>query len=85
MYVDSTTGLNEYESFEELLDADVDSITEDKKNYYVMLKPEQTYDCTVWVVNKRTRRVSFMHYIQYAYSVMDYVTSVNIESIKRAD
>lgn len=76
MYICKETGLTEYESFNELLNADIDEMTENKNRYFIQLKPEQFYDNTVWVVDKQTKSVSFIHFTEYLINFMDKVTPV---------
>jgi len=83
MYVCKETGLTEYETFDELLNAEIIEFTEDRNSYYIILKPEQPFDCTVWVVDKKTEKVAFTHYIQYAINTLDNVTPVDPAKIKR--
>lgn len=83
MYVNETTGLTEYETFDELLNADIMEMTEDVDNYYILTKPQQYYENNIWIVNKKTKEVSFMYYIQYVINIMEKVSPVNPETLKR--
>lgn len=83
MYVNETTGLTEYETFDELLNADIIEITEDADNYYILTKPQQYYENNIWIVNKKTEKVSFMYYTQYLGDYIENVTPVNPETLKR--
>lgn len=84
MYVCKETGLTEYETFDELLNAEIIEFTEDENNYYILLKPEQQYDNCIWIVNKKTEEVSFMYYTSY-FAIADNVTPVDPKTIKRAN
>ena len=75
-------GVTVYETLEELLNADIDFITECDDSYYIRLKPESYYDNSVWVVNKHTLKVSFMLFTQY-FDIMDKATPVNPATLKR--
>jgi len=83
MYKNKVTGLTEYETFEELLKAEIISFTEDKENYYIRLVPEQTFENTIWVVNKKTKNVSWIAFTVYICNIIDKVTPVDIEKIKK--
>ena len=83
MYVNETTGLTEYEAFEEILNADIIEFTEDENNYYIRTKPQQYFENNIWIIDKKTEKVSFMYYTQYICDVIDNVTPVNPESLKR--
>lgn len=83
MYVNKVTGLTEYETFDELLNAEIIEFTEDEKNYYIRTKPEQYFENNIWIVDKKTEEVSFMYYTGYICDVMDNVTPVDPAKIKR--
>lgn len=83
MYVCKQTGLTEYETFDELLDADIIEMTEYGENYYIRVKPQQFYDNTMWVVNKRTNEVSFILFTQYL-RIKDKATPVNPDTLRKA-
>ncbi len=84
MYKNPTTNLTEYETFDELLNADVLFITEDEKNYYIRVKPERFFDNCVWVVDKDTKKVSFIYYTDYLVDVIDHAVPVDLQFLKRA-
>lgn len=83
MYINKTTGLTEYETFDELLKADIIEFTEDGTNYYIRTKPQQYYENNIWIVNKKTKKVSFMYYTEYLGDYMENVTPIDPATLKR--
>ena len=84
MYVNPKTGLTEYETFDELLNAEIILMSEDDVNYYIRTKPQQLYENCVWVVNKITENVSFIYFTDYIVDYMDKVTPIDWAKFKRA-
>ena len=84
MYVDSVTNVVIYETFEDLLDADIDFISENEQNYYIRIKSKAFYDDNMWAVDKKTNKVSFIGYINYMLNIMDNTKPVDPETLKRA-
>ena len=75
-----------YETISELMKERVKYITEDDSNYYVMLdmQPGEIYHDEIWVVNKRTKKVSFMSSITYAFEIHDYTRPVDITTFEKS-
>lgn len=48
------------ENLEQLLQYDIISVAEDDGYFYVRTKPDGAFDNTIWRVNKRTGKVSYM-------------------------
>lgn len=64
MYKCKESGLTVYETFNELLDADIMNMYEHQGKYFIEVRPEEFYDETVWVVDKQTEKVSFVHFVE---------------------
>lgn len=64
MYV-HPNGVVVYETIEDLLDADIQFVSDCGDNLYVKLKPDNYYDNSIWVVDKKTKKVSFMLFTGY--------------------
>lgn len=84
MYINKGSGLMQYETFDELLSAKINEITEDSKNYYIDVLYDDPYNNTMWIVDKRTERVSQMSLIDYMLNIMDNTKPVDPETLKRA-
>lgn len=84
MHVNKTTGLTMYDTFDEILNAEIVLFTEDENNYYIRTKPQQYFENNVWIIDKKTEKVSFMYFTGYMCEVMDNVTPVDPKNIKRA-
>lgn len=64
MYKCKGSGLTVYETFDELLYADIINMYEYQSKYFIETRPEDFYDETVWVVDKQTEKVSFVHFVE---------------------
>ena len=83
MYICEGSGLMQYETFDELLNADnLGIITENKKNYYIIINYDNQYHNTVWVVNKKTQNVSQIYFTEYLVYIMDNTTPVDLKTLK---
>ena len=60
-----------YETFDELLNADIESVFEDENNYYFHLVPECYFENAMWVVNKKTYEVSYMMFTKFRFEILD--------------
>lgn len=58
-------GVTMYETLDDLLNADMESVYEDNSNYYFHLVPECYYENAVWSVDKKTYRVSYIMYTEF--------------------
>ena len=65
MYICKGSGLMQYETFDEILNAEITQATEHKESYYFMIKYDDPYANTVWVVDKKTEKVSSISLIDY--------------------
>lgn len=65
MYYCKESGLVEYETADEILNADINKSWEDSENYYFKIDSKDVHDETVWIINKSTKDVSQMHYIDF--------------------
>ena len=75
-----------YETIDELINADIESLYEDRDNYYFHLIPECFCENAVWVVNKQTREVSYMMFTEFIFDTM-YKTNakkIDLQTLKRA-
>lgn len=66
MHKDNVTGLTEYDSFEEILNADIRSAFENSEYYYVRLEPEFQYDGRAYRIEKLSNKVECIHMIDMA-------------------
>ena len=85
MYINKGSGLLQYETLDEILDAKIDSATMDENKYYFIVHYDDIYSNTVWVVDKKTEAVSQMTLIEYMFDNpgIDNVESFDPQSIKR--
>lgn len=84
MYINKVSGLMQYETFDELLSTKIHEMTEDRNNYYIIVHYDDPYHNTVWIVDKRTKRVSQMSLIKYMMDIMDNTKPVDPETLRRA-
>lgn len=73
----------EYETLDELLSSDPIEIYEDEDNYYFSLKPDGLYDNSMWVVDKKSKNVSFMYFTQFIVERLDKARKITINEIEK--
>ena len=73
-----------YNTVAELLKEDIEFITEDNDNYYVMLaiRPNEVYHDEIWVINKQNKDVKYMGLIPYMLDLEDKVKLVDLSVFK---
>jgi hypothetical protein len=78
-------GVTVYETLDDLLNADIESVYEDDNNYYFHLVPECYYENAVWVVDKQTSIVSYIMYTEFLCEHMyeEGTRQISPESINR--
>lgn len=76
-------GFAVYENLDELLAADIVSISEYDGFYYVKTKPDCYYDNSIWKVNKQTRKATFMLFTEYIVNVMDKAKEIDPAILRR--
>lgn len=84
MYKCEGSGLIVYETFDELLDADIEIMSDYDGFYYIRLKPQELYDDSIWKVDKRTGEVSCSSFIDYMLDIQDKATPIDPKTLKRA-
>lgn len=82
MYVCKESGLIEYELASEILNSDISTIWEDSENYYFKLKTEDIYDETVWIVNKKTNKVSQIDFIDFSWNKKKNAREIDLVDVK---
>lgn len=65
MYRSKESGEIVYETLDELLRADVISVSEYEEHYYISVKREYEYSNCIWKVDKKTGKASYMMYTEY--------------------
>ena len=86
MYMCKESGLMKYETFDEILDAEITYAAEYGNNYYFTIKCNDPYANTVWVVDKKTKKVSSVSLIDYMFisAIEDKATPIDWKTLKRA-
>lgn len=71
-------------TFEELLNSRIYMMTEDKNHYYIKLDTDYNYDDSLWVVDKKSKNVSYMSNMEYVFSgTHDNTKPVDPETLRR--
>lgn len=86
MYKCRESGLFVYETFDELLNAEIVSVSEYEGFYYIRLKPQEFYDNSMWKVDKKTKNVSLMYYTEYLLEINDkakHIDPAMLRTLKR--
>lgn len=75
-----------YETIDELINANIESLYEDENNYYFHLVPECFYENAVWVVDKQTEDVSYMMFTEFIFETIYKTGAIEIDpkTLKRA-
>ena len=71
-----------YNSLEELLKEEILYMSEYDGSYYIKLKPKEEYDNSMWKVDIRTGKVSYMLFTDYL-EIMDKAKEIDPSTFKR--
>lgn len=82
MYVTSN-GVEVYETLEDLIHKGITGVCEDQDNYYVGVKKNDYYDTAIWIVNKKTLKVSLGDYIDFMLDIEDKAKPVDPEILMK--
>lgn len=82
MYKCKGSGLEVYETFGELLDKGITAVWDYKGKYYVRVKLDDDYDNRIWIVDKKTRKISDMYFTKF-FEFIDKATPVDPETLRR--
>lgn len=83
MYIDKESGLTIYETFEDLLLSKL-SITMEYNGYYYMKPPlNDLYDGRIYMVNKKSKEISCINYINYMADIQDKAMPVDLEILRK--
>ena len=74
-------GLDMYNTLEELLTEEVLFVGEYDGSYYIKLKPKECYDNSIWKVDIKTGKVSFMLFTDY-FEIIDKVKELDLSTLK---
>ncbi len=77
------SGMTVYEDLNELLSAEIISVSEHDGYYYIKLKPYCDYDNSIWKVDKQTGKASYMMFTEYICNIMDKATEINPATLRR--
>lgn len=84
LYTCKGSGLEVYETFEELLNKGVTGIWDYQGAYYIRVKLDDQYDSRIWIVNKGNKKVSHTDYIDFMLDIRDKATPVDPKTLRRA-
>ena len=82
LYKSEKSGLTVYETFDELLNADIVDMFLFEDNYYIKLRPENIYDECVWKVNGKTNEISTIHYIE-TFMIRDKAETIDPKTLRK--
>jgi hypothetical protein len=84
MYVSKISGLMQYETFDEILNADIVEAYEGIDKYYFLIKSDDFYANTIWIIDKKTRNVSSMMLTQFMFVTMyeEEINKIDPKTIK---
>lgn len=83
MYKTKESGLTVYETLDELLNSDIEFVSDYNGKYYIGVKPESKYDNSIWKVDKRTGEVSCSSFIDYMLEIEDKATPVDPKTLRK--
>lgn len=84
MYKCKGSGLEVYETLQELIDKGITEAWDYQNNYYICVRLDDNYDNRIWVVDKKTKKVSSMFFTEFMLFIMDMATQVDPARLKRA-
>lgn len=82
MYVAKGSGLEVYETFDELINKGIFSAWDYHGKYYINLKLDDPYDSRMWVVDKNTKKISDIPYTSFL-EFIDKATPIDPEALRR--
>ncbi len=85
MYISKVSGGKVYETFEELLDADVEFLALYEENYYFRIKSDNHYNHAMWKVDQKTKEVSYFDLVDFLVDIQDKAELIDIEELRRAN
>lgn len=83
MYKDKGSGMIIYKTFDELLTSKLLWVTGCDEYYYMKPPLDDYYDERVYKVNKKTKEVSCIHYIDYMSDIESHTISIGLETLRR--
>lgn len=82
MYIAEGSGLEVYESFDELINKGITAVWDYRNNYYIRVKLEDNYDNRIWIVDKKTHEISTMFFTEF-FDLMDKAMPIDPKMMKR--
>ena len=82
MYVTEGSGLEVYETFEDLVNKGITAIWDYQNNYYIRVKLDDNYDNRIWVVDKKSKKVSDMFFTDF-FEFIDKATEIDPETLRK--
>lgn len=83
MYIDKESGLTIYESFEDLLLVKLSIAMEYNGHYYMKPPLDNFYDERIYMVNKKSKEISCIHYIDYMLDIQEKAELVDPEILRK--
>lgn len=84
MYIDKGSGLEVYEKIEDFLDKTITEAYDYSDKYYFTIKSKDNYDNRIWIIDKKTKKVSNMFYTEFIATIEDDTKLMNPEKMKEA-
>lgn len=82
MYIAEGSGLEVYETFDELISKGVRYVWDYQNNYYILVEKEDNYDNRIWIVDKKTHEISTMFFTEF-FDLMDEAMPIDPKIMKR--
>lgn len=83
MYKVKESGLYVYETFDELIQNKITGAWDYDGKYYVTVESNNHYDNRIWVVDKKTLKVSRIYFTDFIIDYLDKAKQINPEMLKR--
>ena len=76
--------MSDYRTLDDLMKEEVTSVYEHDGFYYVKLKPRAYYENTIWKVDKKTGKATYMMFTDFICHVLEFAKQIDPETLKRA-
>ena len=76
-------GVKDYESLNELIEQGIVYAAEDKDNYYITVEPDHPYENSMWIVDKKTKKIDWMYFTEWLVDKSESCREIDPKNIKR--
>ena len=82
MYICKESGLEVYETFQEILDREIMGSWEYQNDYYIKIKSNDNYDNGMYAINKETGEISLIYFTEFISETYDKAKQIDPSEIR---